>query len=404
MSESGSERDPTFLALLQPLGAGIGAVFAFGILIVATRQGQFASIASFGAGAGAAALTSVAVGGGTTLAYTTGSVLRQHAVRVVRSTIVLPTILVTTIVAALLYSALGELDLLSLVAGGISTGASVSAELDASYLRRHLKTWQLFAADTLNRLVAFGLVLLGIPFAFSMATGSIFRAVWLRLATGTDPSRKGGMRIRRSGLALAYETKLTSLSILYSIGDRLASLTAPTIAPVSVSGGLMAVLSAQQNVSGVLLTGLQTTLAARSQKRSPLSWANRLDVILFIAGLSAALIMIVWQEPLVLFLGLARLSNPEDYWVAIALLIPASLGSRLFEFRFLTMDASYMAVFARLLAVIVGMSATVAALITARITLLANGLLLAEVVSVLTSLGLLLVRHLRAGKGPSNAA
>ena len=403
MSRSSSPRKSFFLALLQPAGAAIGAVFAFGVLMVATQEGQFASIASFGAGAGTAALASVAVGGGTTFAYTTGAAPRQRAVRIVRGTIVLPSIVLATALAVLLYAGLGNLDPLGVVAGGLSTCASVGAELDASYLRRHLRTGRLLVADTINRVIAFGLIVFGVPFAFAMLGGAISRMLLLWVFTRADPSRERTLRITRSTLALAYEFKLTSLSVLYSLCDRIGALTAPAASPIPVAGGFVAVLSAQQNASGVLITGLQTTLAARSQQRSQLSWANRLDLLFVAFGVAAAAAMIAWQVPLTEFLGLGTASEPGQYWVAVALLIPASIASRCFEFRFLTTSASGKAVAARAVAASVAIGAAAIAVVGAEIAVLASGLLVAEIASVLVSVGLVLTRYIRMRRGRNRA-
>lgn len=389
--------------LLQPLGGAIGAVIALGVLTVATRQGQFISIASFGAGAGVAALTSVAVGGGTTLAYTTGTTERQHAVRVVRNTIVMPAILAATVGGVVLYSALGTLDPLGVFAGGLSTSASVSAELDASFLRRHLKTGQLLGVDILNRVIALGVILLGIPFAFAMLAGAVSRALLLRVLTRSDKSREAGFMINRYVLTLAYEAKLTSLSILYSVCDRVGALAAPVTAPVPVAGGFMAVLSAQQNASGVLMSGLQTTLAARSQLRSRLKWANHMDVLLVVVGLTVAALMIAGQDLLTGFLALETASDPGKYWIAVALVIPASIASRAFDFHFLANDEVRNALLSRALATIVAVSAAVTAVIVSQIAVLANGLLLAETASILASLSLLVGQHVRNRRGRGHA-
>lgn len=393
----------TFLALLPSLGSAIGAVLAFGLLAVATRQAQFVSIASFGAGAGVAALASVAVGGGTTLAYTTGTTERQRAVRVVRNTIVLPAILIATGVAVVLYSVLGHLDTLGVLAGGLSTSASVGAELDSSYLRRHLKTGRLLVADILNRAIAFGVIVLGVPFAYAMLAGALSRALLLRGFTRADPSREAGFRISRSVLALAYEAKLTTLSVLYSACDRVGALAAPATAPVPVAGGFMAVLSAQQNVSGVLMSGLQATLAARSQQRSRLSWANHLDMLFVVASLAGAALMIVWRDPLIRFLGLETTSGPGEYWITIAFLIPASIASRVFDFRFLAEGMARNAVISRATATSVAVSAAVVALVSSQIAVLANGLLIAEGTAVLTSLCLLGIKYFRTKRGRDHA-
>lgn len=399
MSESGSPRKSTFLVLLQPLGGVIGALIAFGVLTVATRQGQFASIASFGAGAGVAALASVAVGGGTTIAYTTGTTKRQRAVRVVRNTIVLPAILIATALAVWLYSVLGHLEPLGVLAGGLSTSAGVGAELDSSYLRRHLMTGRLLVVDILNRLIAFGFIVGGIPFAFAMLAGAVARASLLKWLTRTDPSREAGLQISRSVLALAYEPKLTSLSILYSICDRLGALAAPATAPIPVAGGFTAVLSAQQSVSGVLMSGLQTTLATRSQLRSRLSWADHLDLFFVAVALAGAALMIAWREPLIGFLALDTTSNPDAYWNLIALLIPASIASRVLDFRFLTESEPRNAVISRGMATCVAVGFAATAVVNSRIAVLASGLLIAEGTAVLVSFGLMGMKHFRLRKG-----
>lgn len=387
-------------ALFQPMSSAVSAVFAFAALVIAMRQGQFASIASFGAGAGVAALASAVVGGGTTLAYTTGTTVRQRAVRLVRNTIVLPVIVIATGIAVLLYAVWGQLDPLGVAAGGISTVASVSAELDASYLRRHVRTVRIFFADTLNRGGTLLLIVLGAPFAIAMLVGAVLRAIVLRMATNRDPSRSGTSRIDKSVLALAYEVRLTSLSVLYSVCDRVGALAAPLSATVPVAGGFMAALSAQQNGSGTLLSGLQTTLAARSQQQSQPRWANYVDALLVAVGWVAAVVMLVWREPLVGFLGLQENSEPAQYWVAIALLVPAALASRLFEFRFLAIGVPSKAVVSRAIATVVALCGGILAFVGSQISPLAYGLLLAEVASVLTSLALLAAQRIQLRRGP----
>lgn len=381
--------------MLQPVGAGVSAILALGVLVIALRRDQFSSIASFGAGAGVAALVSVAVGGGTTFAYTTGAEERQHAVRVVRNVVVIPSLVAATSIATVLYDAIGDLNPIGVAAGGLATAASVGAELDSCYLRRNLRTGQLFAADLLNRAVAFTAIALATSFALAMLAGAVARASLLWILTRSDPSRTGRRRISKKALALAYEVKLTGLSIMYSICDRVGALTAPAVAPLPVAAGFVAMLSAQQNISGVLVTGLQTTLAARSQQRMQLLWANRLDAVLVLAGVVTAAGMIAFEEQLGDALGLGGQSDAADYWVAIAILIPASLASRLFEFRFLTTGQTRNALVARTAAVTVAVGAAIAALVNAELSLLAFGLLAAEAASVISSLVLRAAHHPR---------
>ena len=393
----------TLLTVLQPLGGAIGAIIGLGVLTVATRQAQFTSIASFGAGAGVAALASVAVGGGTTLAYTTGTVERQRAVRVVRNTIVLPVILIATAVAVAVYSGIGRLDALGVFAGGLSTSANVSAELDSSYLRRRIKTGQLFVVDVLNRGVAFGAIILGVPFAHAMLAGAFSRALMLKVLTRSDPSREAGYRLGRSVFALAYEAKLTTLSILYSVSDRVGALAAPAAASIPIAGGFMAVLNAAQSGSGVLMSGVQATLAARSHLRARVRWADFLDVLFVLAGLTGAVIVIVARNPLIDFLGLGTASNPDEYWITVALLIPASIASRVMEFRFLAIGEALKAVIARAMATCVAVSAAIAAMATSEIAVLANGLLIAEGTALLTSIVLVGANYLRTMNGRDHA-
>lgn len=395
MNSSYSPHESTLRALLEPLGAAIGAILALAVLTAATRQGQFTSIASFGAGAAVAALTSVAVGGGTTLAYTTGTTERQRAVRAIRRAIVLPAILIATAGAMAIYSALGDLDPLGVLAGGISTSAGVSAELDASFLRRHLKTGQLISISILNRGIALAAILLGMNFAFAMLAGAVSRALLLSVLTRGDQSRDAGFHINRSIMSLAYEPNLTGLSILYSVCDRVGALVAPAAATIPVAGGFVAVLSAQQNASAVLMSGLQTTLAARSQQRSVLKWANRLDLVFVFAALAGASLMIVAQDPLIAILALETSSEPGRYWNALAMLIPASIVSRVFDFHFLASGKARNALVSRAVATIVAVSAAGFALFSSQLAVLASGLLVAEIASILTSLSLVTFSHLR---------
>lgn len=393
----------TLLTVLQPLGGAIGAIIGLGVLTVATRQAQFTSIASFGAGAGVAALASVAVGGGTTLAYTTGAIERQRAVRVVRNMIVLPVILIATAVAVAVYSGVGRLDPFGVIAGGLSISANVSAELDSSYLRRRIKTGQLFIVDVLNRGIAFGAIILGVQFAYAMMAGALSRALLLRVLTKADPSRESGYRLSRIVFTLAYEAKLTTLSILYSVCDRVGALAAPAAAPIPIAGGFMAVLSAQQSGSGVLMSGVQATLAARSQLREKLRWADLLDVLFVLAGLAGAVIVIVARNPLIGFLGLEAASDPDEYWIAVALLIPASIASRVIDFRFLAVGETLKAVITRAIASCVAVSAAIAAMATSQIAVLANGLLIAEGTALLTSMGLVGAKCYRTKNGRDHA-
>ncbi|GAB2517505.1 hypothetical protein GCM10027064_13970 [Microbacterium petrolearium] len=378
------------------MGSVIAAVIALGVLVVATNQGQFASITSFAAGAGVAALTSVLVGGGTTFAYMTGGVEQQHAVRVVRALVVLPAVVLASGAAAGLYAGLGALHLLGVLAGGLSTLASVGAELDAAYLRRHLRTWHLLAADIAGRLMSLVIVVGGVDFAYAMAGGAILRAGMLYFAARNDPARPGPKLLHKKVLTLAYETKLTSTSILYSACDRLGSLIGPLVAPIPVAGGFQAVLSSQQNASGALVSGLQTTLAVRAQHRLNLKWASRVDALLLAAALFAAVVMVVWREPLTSFLGLAAMSRPEAYWVALAALIPAAVASRMFEFQFMAAGQTKHAMLSRTAATAVGIVGGIVALANGSIEVLAWGLLGAEVTSVLTSASARLLERRRA--------
>lgn len=396
-------RWPVLRASLQPLGALVGAVFGFGVLVVATRDGQFASIASFGAGAGVAALASVVAGGGTTLRYTTGERVRQSAVRKVRAKIVLPVVAIATLVAVLIYSGPGNLVPAAVAAGGLSTAAGVGAELDAAFLRRRLWTGRLFLGDTVHRGLAFTLVLVGSDFAYAMLLGSVVRALLLRIFAAEDPSRSAGLWLTRTELRHAYETRLTSLSILYSLCDRVGVLASAWVAPVPVAGGFVATVNAQQSWAGVLMTGVQTTLAARSEQRSALRWARWMDLMMVATGAVVAAVMIAWREPLLDFLGLDETTQPEKYWTAVVLLIPAALGSRVLEFHFLSVRNPANAVFVRGIATIVAVASASAAVVRTDISVLANGLLVGECASIVIALVLISFRQPQSRHGLGHA-
>ncbi len=353
--------------------------------MVATRDGQFLSIASYAAGSGVAALTSVLVGGGTTLAFTTGDLRRQSAVRRVRVAVVLPVIGLATGIGAFAYSNLGVLSVPGVVAGGLATLFAVGAEIDASYMRRVLRTPSLVTIDILHRALAFFTILVGFDYAIAMLLGAIIRSISLRIVTRADPSRSPLKMSVEEIFRLAYDRKLTSLSILYALTDRVSSILAPLVAPVPVAGGYIATVSAQQNASGVIMNGVQTTLASRSQQNRKLVWANKVDMVFVTISFVAGIAIASAKDPLVELLGFDYSTQPEAYWIAVSFLIPASICSRVIDFRMLIGETPWVPVVSRAVATgVIGVSITFA-YSSASVGILATGILLGEISSIVTA-------------------
>lgn len=375
-----SGRRLALLTLLQPSGAAICAVIALVALILATRQGQLEEIASYAAGAAVASIASVLAGGGTTLAYTTGGDPQRRAVRLVRIRIVLPIVAAAVAAAAFVYGHIGSLDPRSVTFGGASVLISVGAELDASFLRRHIRTTSLLASDLGSRCVILAIVSVQTNFAIAMFAGAVLRSTALRYFANSDHTRREMPRLDRSSLALAYEFKKTGLSILYSLNDRLGVLIVPALATVPVAGGFAATTSAQQSASGTLMTGLQTTLAARSHKRVNLGWANKIDLVLIATAFSFALVAILAQETVWSILALDATSMPVEYWIPSMLMVPASMISRVLEFRLLAQDRSMPSLVSRALATLVTTVCAAWGVAAGSVSLLAWGMVSAEVI------------------------
>lgn len=384
-----------FLVLLQPAGTAIGAMLALVTLLVATNKGQFTSIASYGAGVAIAAIVAAVVGGGTTLAFTTGNEERQRAVRNVRKSVVVPSIVLSTGGAVVVYSVINDLQPLAVVAGGIATASTVSAELDASYLRRKLRTVGLFSGDLASRATALLLIVIGVEFAYVMLAGSLIRSSMLSVFARRDPTRKFKFRLSKSDMAQAYEVKLTSLSIAYVLADRIGALVVPFTSSPVVAGGYNAVIGIQQNISGVIMSGVQTVLAIRTERGSELRWTLRLEFLFVLLAGTACAVMLMFSDQLMRLLGLSSLNEPHSYWTAIAALIPLALLSRVLDFQFIAKGKAHVAALSRITATAVILLGALIGVLNTDIEIVVWALVIGELASVLTSVTASFVRRKR---------
>ena len=372
------------LALLQPIGMGIGAAASFLIVVLALRDQQFESLAAYGAGVAVAAMVSALIGGGTTLAFTTGEVDRQRAVRGVRNRLVVPAVAASSVIAAAAYGLTTQLSFWALIAGGAATLANVASELDASYMRRKLRTVGLFFADVLSRFAGLYLVFVGAEYAYAMLACAIIRCTFLFALSCDDPSRKRRKRFTWMEARRAYEVKLTGLSIAYIFCDRVGAAIVPVMAPPPVAGGYVAVVGMQQNISGVLMSGIQTILAVRSEGRIDLKWTGSIEKIIMVLAAVTSAILVVGSDTFMKILGLSVQSVPNHYWNQLVVLLPLALMSRTLDFRAIAAARQYIAVASRIAAtmcVLVGASLSLA---LHSVAVLGWSLVVAELVAILT--------------------
>lgn len=333
-TDSPSRRGGFRRAILSPIGAGVGAVVSLLIVVVATRDGQLASIAGYGAGVSAVVVAAVVIGGGTTLTFVNGDLEMQRAVRAWRIRVIVPILAAVGALTTVVYAVAAGLNPLDVGLGCVAAAVNNLSEIEGGYLKRKLRTPAITVADLVSRLAGLVVVLLGGIFSLAMATLSVLRLGALAIAGRDDPSRaRMGSVAFGSTVRRAVRPKVAGLSVQLALLDRLPYVVAPFATTPLVAGTIAALLNAQQAVSGVLVSGAQTTMAARAESRTNLSWTGRFEAMTILAACVAGLCGYLLQDVILTLLHLGEDPAIASAWSLLCVTIPVGIGARVLLFR-----------------------------------------------------------------------
>lgn len=326
---------PARRVALKPISAMAGSILTVLILVEATRRGQLPDIGGYTAGASIGALVSAVAGSGTSLAYLTGDATVQRGVRRVRHLVVAPAMLVSVLAASFLYDFTTQLTLAPILLGGLSVVLNNLAELDSASLERRLETPKLLIASGVSRSIGFVSLIAGLSFSGAMFVSSLSAYAMLRLfarpytVTAGKPPRLG------VSFKYAYAPSLMGLSVLGIVGTRAVLVVAPFFMSAEHSGALSSLVSAQQNVTAVLISALYTVMAAHSEAGSVQAWmhkvASRTTLLSGFVAVGAAL-----GAPIVVsILSLGAVPDAGLWWILLGLAVLPYVYNRKSQYAFL---------------------------------------------------------------------
>jgi hypothetical protein len=358
----------------------------------ATRQGELATIAAYSVGVSVVAFAATLLGGGTSLAFLTGDLTTQKAVRNVRIRLVLPGVTIGIIILAVVYGFITPLSTVTVILGGATALFNNLSEIEVGFLKRELRTPPIMAADLAVKPLALVFVLGGGSFAVAMVGAAMIRLLLLFIFSRRDPSRIRPFDVSlRTSIARAYDTSLMSMTFLYVYIDRATFLAAPLVMSVTTNGGFAATLSAEQALSAVLVSGLQTSLAVRSQKSGQPAkrWVIKFEVATIAVAILVAALGVIFREQGLQILNLPQTATALTCWVLIWLTLPFGVASRFLQFQSLAAKTHRRALGA-LLACAIVLTIGMAVALTLRLDwLLPASLLLAEMAATFYGVTLL---------------
>lgn len=312
---------PSRRTYIKPITSIATAILTFAILLVATQKSLFADIAAYSAGASIGALVSGIAGSGTSLAYVTGDAQSQFAVRRVRYAIVAPAMVASAFAAGFVYSGVSDLHLLSVVAGGLAVSFNNLGELGSAMLERKLATPQMFFATLVSRGAGLIAIILGSSFSGAMLFSSFFSFILLtKFAKPHERRREHKISILAS-IRLAYSPSLMSISVIGIVIGRLVLLVVPFLLPAAEAGAVASLISAQQAITGVLISGLYTLMAARSEAGRPQDWMRRVARLTLIFALIITVLSALATPLVVRLLNLTSFGGAHGWWVVLSLAI-----------------------------------------------------------------------------------
>lgn len=323
-----------FLRLaLSPTTAGIGAILSTLALVLAVRQGQLLEIAAYAFGVSVAAIAAVCVGGGTTLVYTSGSRQERSSVRRVRILIVVPVVISLVVVAAVLSEPLFSLPAVAVLMGGLTGVLNNLSEIESSYLRSQLLTPALTGVEIFSRTATLIMIGGGADYAWAMLGGAAVRQVVLYWLGRNDPTRLPLFKNRQVGFRAAYDRNLFGSSVAYAFLDRAPYLVVPLMVSPETAGLFAAIYMLCQSTTVLLLSGLHTVLAARSNGRLTKTAGNSFEYCVLALSLSLPA-GLLWQGAAVSSILNRPFSTEfQEILLVSAMTVPAVLTVRLVQYR-----------------------------------------------------------------------
>jgi hypothetical protein len=380
-------------ALLSPLTSIIIALLSLATLSIAIRSGQSPALVAYGVGISIGGILSVLFAAGSTLAFITGNLHAQAAARSLRVRVVIPCSVVATIAAGYIYSALTGVSTLGILLGGAIAILNASSELEVSYLRRKLRTDIILWIEVSSRLIGLLFVLSTIYFPLALTLSAFIRYLLLYFSAADDLSRKMSRSI---GLNIAFRDSirlpLLASSLLYVFLDRISFIVFPLFATETLAGYFVAIMSGQQAIAGALASGLQTTMASRSEGRAqkpeiPVeNWYLRFELLIVAISVlltASGLLLYNW---LISILGIPVGPDVELIWALVLIAMPFGTAARAVQYTLLSTGGSLKA----LTSISAGVFALIAVLAIAVFVqewvLVAVGLIAAEAFALVTGL------------------
>lgn len=325
-------------AILSPITSLFAALLSVATIAIAVRNGQSDELVGYSVGVSIGGMLFAVFALGTHLAFVTGDLETQRAARAVRVRVTTPAALATTILGAIGYSALSQVPLAPIIAGGLSAALISLAELESAYLNRHLRTGSVMSSEISSRVIGLMLVGAGVGFSWALLAVGASRFVALVITARSDPSRQGVMLLSvNRALKSSVRPSLMSSSLLYIASDRLLFLLFPLLAPPVVSAYLIAMMTSQQAVGAALASGLQTSLASRSQARElrapTAAWHSRFESLIVLLSVILAVGGVALLSIPLTILGIPQNEMTSFMWAMVMVALPLATASRSAQYR-----------------------------------------------------------------------
>jgi len=395
-------------ALLSPLTSIAAATLSLATLAIALRLGEAPALVAYGVGMSIGGILSVILSGGSALAFITGNLATQAAVRSFRLRFVLPVTVVATAIASYVYSSVSGISAIAILFGGMTAVLAISSELEAAYLRRKLKTMSILTFEISSRALGLALVLVTVDYSLALFIAAAVRYAGLYYSARKDPSRQLASSIRLSqSFGPAVRPPLLASSFLYVVLDRVSFIVLPFLVDESFAGYFVAMMSGQQAVAGALASGLQTSMASRAEARTEgsdqngSSWHKKFELIVVAASLSLAVIALILQAPLLIVLAIPMSADVRLMWSLIMVALPLATAARATQYSLLSGGRSGSALVSISAAVSVILCLSIAALLLGVWQLVVGGILAAETIAFAVGVCLLATDRRKLTPGAS---
>jgi len=384
-------------ALLSPITSMAAATLSLATLAIALRLGEAPALVAYGVGMSIGGILSVVLSGGSALAFITGDLATQAAVRSFRFRFVLPVTIVATAVASYVYSSVSGISALAILFGGLTAVLAISSELEAAYLRRKLKTASILTVEISSRALGLALVVVTVDYSLALLIAAAVRYAGLYYSARQDPSRKLSSSIRLAqSFGPAVRPPLLASSFLYVVLDRLSFIVLPFLVSESFAGYFVAIMSGQQAIAGALASGLHTSMASRAEARtedsdhSGRSWHWKFELIVVFASVTLAVVALILREPLLTVLAIPTRADVQFMWSVIIITLPLATAARATQYSLLSGGKFGSALVSISAAVSVISCSCVAALLLGSWQLVVSGVLAAEALAFVVGICLLI--------------